>query len=323
VTCDVIVENYSPRVTESWGLRWEDLHAARPDLIMVRMPAFGLTGPWRDRTGFAMTMEQVSGMSWLSGFPEHSPVGLFGPCDPSAGLHALVALMAALEHRRRTGEGRLVEVPMVASALHVAGEQVIEHSAYGVRLDRDGNRGPAAAPQNCYQASDMDDVQGVRRWVAIAVATDEQWRALVEVLGNPAWALAPELSTRAGRREQHDLLDRALAAWCAERRADEIVGSLIAHGVPAEPVVHPTEHLQMAQLLHRGFFETVDHPVHGTSTLSTYPFRLPGHAGSVAPHAGTVARAAQRRDPAGTRPDAAADIEALEAQGIIGSAIPT
>ncbi len=100
--CDVVVENYSPRVLESWGLGWDDVRALRPDAIMVRMPAFGLSGPWRDRTGFAMTMEQVSGMAWLTGFPEHAPGALFGPCDPGAGLHALLGLVFALEARRRT-----------------------------------------------------------------------------------------------------------------------------------------------------------------------------------------------------------------------------
>ena len=85
--CDVIVENYSPRVMDSFGLSWDDVRAINPGAIMVRMPAFGLSGPWRDRTGFAMTMEQVSGMAWLCGFPEHAPGTLFGPCDPGAGLH--------------------------------------------------------------------------------------------------------------------------------------------------------------------------------------------------------------------------------------------
>ena len=89
---------------------------------MVRMPAFGLSGPWRDRTGFTMTMEQVSGMAWLCGFPEHPPGALFGPCDPGAGLHALTGLLAAVEHRRLTGEGRLVECPMV-------GQRVERHEA--------------------------------------------------------------------------------------------------------------------------------------------------------------------------------------------------
>ena len=204
----MIVENYSPRVMESFGLSWDDVRAINPAAIMVRMPAFGLSGPWRDRTGFAMTMEQVSGMAWLCGFPEHAPGALFGPCDPGAGLHALTGLLVALEHRRRTGEGRLVECPMVANALNVAGEQVIEFSANGVRLDRMGNRGLAAAPQNSYAGADWDDDLDQHRWVSIAVATDEQWAALRAALGDPAWAADPALATMAGRMARHDDLDR-------------------------------------------------------------------------------------------------------------------
>ena len=143
-------------------------------------------------------------MAWLTGFPEHDPGALFGPCDPGAGLHALIGLFVALERRRRTGEGRLVECPMVANALNVAGEQVIEFSAHGVRLDRMGNRGLAAAPQNSYACADWDDDLGQHRWVSIAVATDEQWAALRAALGDPAWAADPALATMAGRMARHD-----------------------------------------------------------------------------------------------------------------------
>lgn len=277
--CDIVIENNSPRVMESFGLSWDDVRAIDPSTIMVRMPAFGLTGPWRDRTGFAMTMEQVSGMAWLTGFPEHRPGALFGPCDPGAGLHALVGLAAALEERRRTGEGRLVECPMVASALNVAGEQVIEASATGVRLDRLGNRGLAAAPQNSYPAADRDEDSGRPRWVSIAVATDEQWHRLRAALGDPAWTADPSFDTMAGRMAGHDELDRRLTAWCAERPSDTIVEILWSAGVPCAAVVHPSENLGMDQLLHRGFFEHVHHPVHGDSFIATCPFRLPGMDG--------------------------------------------
>lgn len=279
--CDVLVENYSPRVMESFGLSWDEVRAVNPSMIMVRMPAFGLTGPWRDRTGFAMTMEQVSGMAWSSGFPEHDPGALFGPCDPGAGLHALIGLFVALERRRRTGEGRLVECPMVANALNVAGEQVIEFSAHGVRLDRIGNRGLTAAPQNSYATAGRDDDLQQQCWVSIAVATDEQWDALRAALGDPPWAADPTLATAAGRRARHDELDAELAAWCATRTSAEIVEALWPAGVPVAPVVHPSEQLAFDQLLHRDFFEHVEHPVHGHSVHSTFPFRLPGESGPV------------------------------------------
>ena len=195
-----------------------------------------------------MTMEQVSGMAWLTGFPEHDPGALFGPCDPGAGLHALIGLFVALERRRRTGEGRLVECPMVANALNVAGEQVIEFSAHGVRLDRMGNRGLAAAPQNSYACADWDDDLGQHRWVSLAVATDEQWAALRAALGDPAWAADPALATMAGRMARHDDLDAELAAWCAARPAAEVVDTLWPAGVPVAVCVHPCDQLEFPQL---------------------------------------------------------------------------
>src|SRR5262249_3768981 len=161
--------------------------------------------------------------TWLTGHPDQNPVEPFSIGDPNAGLHALNALLLALEHRRRTGAGMLVEAAMVDAAMNVAAEQVIEHSAYGQLLVRDGNRGPEAAPQNLYRTADIDEYGGNYSWVAVAVATDAQWSGLRDAIGRPDWAMESELSTAGGRREQHDLIDKNLAAWCGQRSAGEIV----------------------------------------------------------------------------------------------------
>ncbi|MBY0278689.1 CoA transferase, partial [Candidatus Binatia bacterium] len=204
---DATVENFSPRVMDGLGLGWDDLSRVNSRLIVVRMPAFGLDGPWRDRVGFAQTMEQVSGMAWLTGFADGAPVIPRGACDPLAGLHALAALFVALEHRRRTGRGQLVEATMVEAALNAASELVLEHGAYGTLLTRDGNRGPVGAPQNLYACRGKDV------WLALSVTGDAEWASLVEVLGAPAWARDPSLANGAARRARHDEIDRALAAW--------------------------------------------------------------------------------------------------------------
>ena len=269
---DALVENFSPRVFDNAGLRWEELARDNPGLVMVRMPAFGLDGPWRDRTGFAQTMEQVSGMAWVTGFADGPPVIPRGPCDPLAGMHATLALLVALEHRRRTGEGQLVESTMVEAALNAASEQVLEWQAYGRLLGRDGNRGPLAAPQNLYAC------RGAERWIAIAIATDAQWAALVEAIGRPAWAMDPAFATHAGRRALHDRLDGALAGVCADRDRDELVSRLLAAGVPAAPVVHPSELAGNPQIRARGFLEPVVHPVTGSHELPGLPMRFSGMA---------------------------------------------
>jgi crotonobetainyl-CoA:carnitine CoA-transferase CaiB-like acyl-CoA transferase len=320
--CDVVVENASPRVMDGFGLSWQDVHATNPAALMVRMPAFGLGGPWRDRTGFAMTMEQVSGMAWISGPTDQPPGALFGPCDPSAGLHALIGLLVALEDKDATGDaapGRLIEVPMVGGALSVCAEQVIEHSAYGVLLSRAGNRGPAAAPQGCYATADDDLDLQQHRWVAIAVATDAQWDGMRCVLGDPAWA-AP-LTTAATRHRAHDLIDEHLSAWCASRGADEIVDALIAAGVPAAVVVHPSAQLGFEQLQERGFFEQVEHPICGPSTHVTFPFRLPEMTGRVHRHPAPTLGQHNDEVLGGLLGLPLDEIEALRSAGVIGTAL--
>src|SRR5262249_11513041 len=153
---------------------------------------------------FAYVIEDVSGVTWLTGHPDQNPVEPYSVGDPNAGLHAVNGLLLALEHRRRTGEGMLVEAAMADAAANVAAEQVIQPSASGALLTRTGNRGPAAAPQNLYRTAEPDEFGGRDSWVAIAVATDQQWMALCAVMG---WAAGPELSTVAGRRAFHDLID--------------------------------------------------------------------------------------------------------------------
>jgi crotonobetainyl-CoA:carnitine CoA-transferase CaiB-like acyl-CoA transferase len=272
-TADVVVENFTPRVLESMGLTYDALKAIRPDVVMVRMPGFGLDGPWRDNPAFAYVIEAAAGISWLTGYPDRNPFEPYSVGDPNAGVHALNATLLALEHRRRTGEGSMVEAAMVDAALSVAAEQVIEYSAYGALLQRDGNRGPTAAPQNLYLSSEVDEFGRADSWVAIAVSTDEQWAGLCDALGRPEWAAADELSTAAGRRAHHDLIDRHLGAWCADRTRDQIVTALWDNGVPVGKVLQPHRQTEIPQLAHRGFFESVGHPVNPATPHSTLPFR--------------------------------------------------
>ena len=273
-TCDVIVENYTPRVLDQIGLDFDAVHKLRPDAIMMRMPGFGLDGPWRDKPAFAYVIEDASGITWLTGHPDQNPVEPYAVGDPNAGVHGLNALMLALAHRRRTGDGVRIEAAMVDAALNVAAEQVIEHSAYGNLLQREGNRGPTAAPQNLYRTSELDEFGRPDDWVAIAVASDEQWANLVACLGHPAWAFDDELASVAGRRRRHDEIDEHLSRWCAARTGDEIVQTLWDAGVPVAKVMQPHRVGDLPQLTHRGFYEQVDHPVNPTARHSTIPMRI-------------------------------------------------
>jgi crotonobetainyl-CoA:carnitine CoA-transferase CaiB-like acyl-CoA transferase len=273
-TCDVVVENFTPRVLEQLGLDYDVLRQSRPDLVMVRMPGFGLDGPWRDVAAFAFVIEDASGLSWLTGYSDRLPLEPYCVGDPNAGLHALTGLLLALEHRDRTGEGCLVEAAMVEAALNVSAEQVIEHSAYGALLERAGNRGPLAAPQGLYQAAAPDGDGRDDSWVAIAVASDEQWRAFRRALGEPVWAADHQLDTAAGRATAHDLIDEYVAPWCRDRPADAIVAVLWAAGVPVAKVMQPHQQAELPQLVDRRFFESLDHPVVSELRYSTLPMRF-------------------------------------------------
>ncbi|HZP28177.1 MAG TPA: CoA transferase [Acidimicrobiia bacterium] len=265
---DAIIENFTPRVMANFGFTRERIRELNDRCILVRMPAFGLSGPWRDNSGFAQTMEQVSGLAWITGHAYDQPRIQRGPSDPNAGMHAAFALVVGLARRDATGLGSHFEVTMVEGALNAAAEIAIERSAYGNVLGRDGNRGPHVAPQGLYRCAGFD------RWLAVSVATDEHWRGLRAALGDPGWAADPALDTYAGRRARHDFLDERIGEWCAPLDADHAATVLLRHGVPAAAPRDARLTVANPQLAHRGFHEDVDHPVVGRRLVPTVPFRF-------------------------------------------------
>lgn len=262
---DLVVENFSPRVMENFGLQWDAVRAANPRAVMVRMPAFGLDGPWRDRVGFAQTMEQATGMAWMTGHADGPPVIPRGVCDPIAGLHAAFAAVAALVVRDRDGTGMHVESTMVESALNVAAEMLLEFSRNGIAMRRAGNRGPGATPQGLYRC------QGDDEWVAIAALDDAARKALAGLTDKPDLG-----ADEAGWRERADEIDKLISDWAARRPVADAVAALRAAGVSAARVTEAAALLSDPQLLARGFWETVDHPVAGSFRCTGMPFTFVG-----------------------------------------------
>ncbi len=258
---DVVVENFSPRVVEQFGLDYESLAALRPDVIAVRMPGFGLDGPWRDYVGWALNIEQVSGMSAVTGYPQGPPCNVQGPADPIVGVHAGVALLAALEHRRRTGEGQLIEVAQIEVAACVAAEPVIEYSMNGIVPPRQGNR-----RRGCWQGvypTDSDDT-----WVALSVRDDTDGSRLAHLMARP------DLPA-----DDHDAFDEAVAAWTRRQSAANVVAALREHNIPAEEVTRPERMYELPGLDARGFYEDFEHAVTGHHRYPGWPFRItPGPA---------------------------------------------
>jgi crotonobetainyl-CoA:carnitine CoA-transferase CaiB-like acyl-CoA transferase len=246
-TCDVMIENFSPRVVEQLGLGPDVVLAANPRLNVVRMPAFGVGGPWRDRVGFAQTIEQASGLAFLTGYDGESPVMPNGMCDPVAGVHAAVAALLALAARERTGRGQVVEAPMIGGALNTAAEQLVEFSAYGHLMTSAGNASPFAE-QTVVRCAGDD------QWVAITMPDDDARRAVVAAIGGS------DVET--------------LARWCRSRGPDEIEALGVRLRVPIARVAWPHEVVAYEQLVARGFFEQLDHPVTGTHPYISFPVRF-------------------------------------------------
>jgi crotonobetainyl-CoA:carnitine CoA-transferase CaiB-like acyl-CoA transferase len=266
---DLVIENFSARVMPAFGLDATAIKSLNPRAIFVRMPAFGLDGPWRDRAGFAMTVEQVSGLAWVTGY-EDMPLVIRGACDPIGSAHAIFAIGLALEERDRTGLGQVVEVALVEPALAVAAEQVIEYSAFGVQLGRSGNSMPHAAPQGIFESRTESER------VAISVSTDEQWRSLCGVLEMDSWRQSEELATHGGRLAAHDKLVAGVSAWVRTRSRDEVLGAMLDVGVPASASINNHRLMPNEQLEARQFFQTMKHPLTGPTRYPSFPASFSG-----------------------------------------------
>jgi crotonobetainyl-CoA:carnitine CoA-transferase CaiB-like acyl-CoA transferase len=315
---DVLVDNYSPRVLEHWDLGHLQLRREFPDLVVVRAPAYGVTGPWRDRLAYAPTMESQTGLAWLTGFPDCPPEPPSGLSDAIAGAHTTVAVLLALELRRRTGHGHFVECPMVGASLNLAAEQVIEHSAYHNLIMRRGNRSRSCVPQGVFRAAEGGGAD--ERWVAISVSDDAQWRALCRHAGSSLPADVEDTWTLADRRDAEDRIEAGLAAWCRGRTAEAIVARLSAAGVPAEVVVLAHEHASLPPVMSRHTFEAIEHPVTGAARHIGLPFRMANgphrHVRRPAPRLGEHNRDVLTRIAGLTD----AEVDGLERDGVIGRA---
>ncbi len=264
---DVVVENFSPRVVEQFGLDYESLIGVKPDVIVVRMPGFGLDGPWRDYVGWALNIEQTSGMSAVTGYADGPPCNVQGPADPVVGVHAGVALLAALEHRRRTGEGQLIEVAQIEVGACVTAEPVIEYSMNGVVRPREGNR-QRGYVQGVYPTT----VDGA--WVALSVRDDADWSQLVAAMGRPELIDDPRFGSQPQRELAHDAVDGLVSEWTRAKTAAEIVDALRTRRIPVAELLTSDRMYDVPQLDSRGYYEEFEHPITGRHRYPGWPFRI-------------------------------------------------
>jgi len=247
----VLVENFTPRVIESFGFGWDEVRRLNPQLVMVRMPAFGLEGPWRDHVGFAYNIEQVGGLA-QNGYDDGPLVQPAGIVDVINAQHALVATLAALRHCSKGGAGQLIEVSQAETVACLSAEDAITFQLTGGLPRRDGNRSTNVAPQGNYSTLD-------RRWVAITIRDDHEWKRLCALIGADDLAHL-SLDDRYGR---HDELDELLGAWTVSLPVEEVVTRLQRESIAAETLAALGDLRESPQLRARGFYRTVDHPVSG------------------------------------------------------------
>ncbi len=275
---DVFLCNFTPRVVERWGLTYEELVKVKPDIIASYQPMAGFDGPHRDFLGFGAVLGPVTGYSYLSGFPNRPPVGL-GTNYPDYVInpgHTVVAVMAALRYRRKTGRGQRIEPAQMESAVSPLGPALMDYTVNGRVQNRAGNRLPHAAPHGAFPCAGED------RWCVIGVFTDQEWQALCNVVGHPEWHDDPRFATLLARKENEDELEALLSDWTRTRSAEEVMETLQAAGVPAGVVQNAQDMLDNdPHLRERGYYVYLDHPDAGRTAYDGPGFRLSKTPGSL------------------------------------------
>lgn len=266
---DVLVQNFAPRVLPNLGLAEPVLREVNPPLILVSMPAFGLDGPYRDRGSYGPGIDAMSGLSHLTGYPDGPPMkpGNFF-CDQNAALHAAVAVLAALRHRDRTGEGQHAEMPMLDGELQLLADAYLDVLWNGRDRFRAANDHPVWFPHDVYRCHGED------AWVAIAVRVDDEWRRLAELIGRPDLARDERLETASGRRQHRREVDAAIEAWTRTRDPREAQETLQSAGIAAGAVLDAGALLRDPHLGARGYFRGLHVPCVGPTPHPRAAFLL-------------------------------------------------
>lgn len=266
---DVVLESFTPGAVDRLGIGYEAARAANPGVIMVSTCLMGQTGPSASMAGYGYHAAGVAGFFDLAGWADRAPIGPWNAyTDTIAPRFLTTTLLAALDHKRRTGEGQHIDLGQMEASLHFLAPEIIARQATGAPISRNGNRATNAAPQGVYPCMGDDE------WCAIAVETDAQWQLLRQALGDPEWSRAPEFASASGRIVAHDLLDSKISEWTRDRKPQEVMNLLMAAGVPAGHVQRSRDLLTDPQLRHRGFHRELDHAEVGPIPYSGHQFRV-------------------------------------------------
>jgi crotonobetainyl-CoA:carnitine CoA-transferase CaiB-like acyl-CoA transferase len=283
---DVVIENFTPKVMREWELDYEHVRRIKPDIIMLSSCLQGQTGPQAKMPGFGQLMSALSGFYYVSGYEDGALAPPYGAyTDYITPRFATSALLAALDYRRRTGQGQFIDVSQFEASLHFLAPALIDYFTSGRVLQAQANRSERYAPHGAYRCREDED--GSERWISIAVAGEAQWQGLLGVLGNPP--ADPRFSTMLGRLENQAALDESISAQVREREAWELTAALQEAGVAAYPVQSCLDLHQDENLESFGFWNWLEHKQMGPAPYMGLAHRMsdtPGELRSAAPTIG-------------------------------------
>ena len=265
---DAVIENMRPGVMPRLGLGYEAVCEVKPDIIYLSSSACGQTGPEREYVGYAPTFAALGGISFLTGYPDWPPSQFMGAIDLRSATTATFCILTALIHRQRTGEGQYIDMASQETIAALIGDQLIDYVMNQRVPMRKGNEHDILAPHNCYRCIGED------RWISIAVASAQEWKALCEVMGKPGLAEDPKFADMYNRYENRKELDDILGEWTRDKDAFQLTETLQKAGVAAFPSMSSKDLFEDKHLRSRGVYAQVNHPFMGNDWVITPPWRL-------------------------------------------------
>ena len=286
---DIVIENFSSRVMQRWGLGYDVMRKLRPDIIYVSMSGFGHTGRHHHYGTMGPSAQALSGMTFLSGLPDKPPAGWgWSYLDDTGGMYGAMCALTALHHRNVTGAGQRVDLSLMITGITLTGPAFLDHTVNDRNSRRPGYppgnravwtdapvvnnyRGPTVAPHNAYRTKGG----GYNDWCVIACFSNEEWQSLVHLMGSPDWADEATYGNLPGRIEHQDAMDLGIESWTQTLDKYELTGKCQAAGVRAIPVQSSEDRVEHdPQLRHRDMYSELEHPVLGRWKFQNAPFNL-------------------------------------------------
>lgn len=275
---DVVTENFSVGQMGEWGLDYERVRAINPKAIMLSSSQQGQTGPHAGHPGLGGMLQALTGFNHFTGWPDREPLGPALPLpDMIAPWFSIIAIIAALEQRQRTGQGQYIDLSQLEAGLQFLAPGLLDYTVNGREGERRGNASDHAAPHNAYRC------QGGDRWCAISVRSDAEWHALCDAIGRSELRQDARFDTLLKRMQHSAALDAVITEWTSRRDARQVMEQLQAAGVPASVVANGRDLHEDPQLHHRGHFITVDHQRMGRYPVDAPAFRISGLEPDVRP----------------------------------------